>query len=239
MSAIASYCVVTVNFALISLSRFALICHPQIFDKTFSLRNSLIYSVITWIIGFVLPIGAVTGWTEIVYNPKTKACSYSRLVGHDFHYFLVSFFFGIPLAISVVSYASLYVTVKRSANRTKIAPLRDPNANSTARNSVTSSSCEQRVDGSRKKDWRLTRVLIVTFVMYVVSIGPYCLVNIMDGKAALPEDLHITVSWFLYSNAALNPFVYGLMNKSFRGAHPSLCMKTAKISSLSKTQTVS
>jgi len=213
------------TFALISFSRYYLITHPQSFNKILSLRKSLIYCSMTWIVGILMALGTVTGWSEVDYNPKSKSCTYSRIVGSSYHYFLISFSFGIPLIISFVSYTLLYITVRRSAHRIRITPAATVINSNRGENGTAMPSHDVKSELTRKKDWKLTRMLIITFVVYLVCLGPYSFVNMIDTRAQLSECIHITVVWVLLSNVSINPFVYGVMNKTFRDAYSSLFIK--------------
>jgi len=209
------------TFTLVSISRYYLIAHPQTFNKLFSLRNCVAYCAATWIFGLLMAIGTVTGWTEIAYNPKSKSCSYSRLVGSSYHYFILFVAFGIPLVVSCVSYTLLYLAVRRSARRTRITPASTSAADRSGNGNRTT-GIAAKAETSRKKDWKLSRILIITFLVYVACLGPYTVVNMVDFRGQLSDYVHVTVTWLLFSNVVMNPLVYGLMNKTFKDAYFAL-----------------
>ena len=220
-----SYIASTTTFALISLSRYILIAHAQQFKRIFPKRKCVLYCVITWILGVLLSLGSVTGWTVILYNPKTKACSYSRTLDRSYHYFVISVAFYTPLIVGTVSYILLLITVRRSRDRTKaVAMFAQINDNGDIQTQSTVQ--KNKSEPIRKSDVKLTRMLVVTFLVYVVCLGPYALLNFIDKGSRLPELVHLTASMFLFSNVTINPFIYGLMNKNFRNAYVSMFKKS-------------
>ena len=210
----------TITMALVALNRYVLIAHAPKYRLIFTPAKCVMMSMIAWLIGMALSIGAVTGWSEIRYNHLTKACSYSRQVGVSFHYFGIVLGFMAPLITVVVCYSLLYYTVWKSKRR--IAAMNEENAHKADQHHHEDRQ-QHTKEQAKNADTKLTKMLVTIFLVYLVCLGPYSMVNMVDPHGArFPEVIHIFVSWLLFTNASINPFIYGFMNKNFRDAYLAL-----------------
>ena len=193
------------------------------------MRKSILYSIGTWVVAILMSLDQVTGWSEIRYSQPYGVCGYSRDDSRYYYYAILILASAIPLITSTVSYVLLYCTVRRSTMRITAGKR---NANPV----IVDVPKDVNGKPAGKTDWKFSRMLLVTYLLYLASVVPYLVVKFVDVNGQLPVDIHIMVTWLVFSNVAVNPFVYGLMNSTFREAYSSAILKCMKRNTVSVGQ---
>ncbi|XP_019614395.1 PREDICTED: uncharacterized protein LOC109462307 [Branchiostoma belcheri] len=67
-------------------------------------------------------------------------------------------------------------------------------------------------------DVKVTKILLIVICVFVVCWAPISLVNFVETffRIQIPPILDITTVYMVFLNCALNPVIYGLMNRNFR-----------------------
>lgn len=115
-------------------------------------------------------------------------------------FFLVGFV--IPCLVIIISYSCIYWTVRRQ--RMKLM------AHSSAKESNGSSARE-------REDSRLTAMMLLIFLGFLICFLPLMLVNVADDETKYPI-LNIIASIFAWASSVVNPFIYAASNRSYRVA---------------------
>lgn len=76
---------------------------------------------------------------------------------------------------------------------------------------------KSRIGKSRTEEIRLAMVLAIVVVIFVISWLPYCFSMLLGifAKDKVHRGFHLATIILGYSNSAVNPVVYGVMNKKF------------------------
>ena len=217
------------TMAAIAVNRWYLIEHAQTYHRIFSKKRSLIMAAMVWLMSIMMIVPAVFGWTDIVYNTKTNACSYSRNKSRSFVIFLLGSSFGLPLLLITMAYGRLYLIVWRS--KKKIAAMhskdnekaqgkagKQTHALGGNRQTKNKTESENKTD----KEMKLTWMLLTTVLVYLCLLGPYCALNIVDRESKSPKWMYILVTSVGYLGFAVNPLIYGFMNKQFKEAYAQI-----------------
>lgn len=102
---------------LIAFCRYFLVAHPQRYALALTRRVHVILSATMWAVAAGVVVPPLAGWTAIVYNDHTHACSFIRGPSPSFKFFIVGAGFAAPLALTVFFYARLFYVVHRSRSR--------------------------------------------------------------------------------------------------------------------------
>ena len=206
----------TFTLAAIAINRWYLITHAQNYLVIFTKRKSALVCAVVWILALGIVSPSLFGWGAIEYNPMTNACSYARKASSSFHYFLIIIGFGVPLVVVLACYVRLFMVVRESQRRVRVTVASMSSAESQDNREKT------HVVLKKDKDMKLTKTLVTVFVIYVILLGPYSLVNMIDNESMLSKSVHVVVTCVFFSNCATNPILYGLMNRQFREAYATL-----------------
>lgn len=229
------------NLAIIAFNRYYLIGHSQSYPQVFTKRNSLVMCGVIWLLAFMVMLPTLTGWTRNKYNPKTNACSFSRDESKAFTYLLLVFAYGIPLTTVVASYSKLYFIVRKSTKRvTQIAVIPKADKKSEEGHSQKQKSdvvpaqttnvvtSQKAAPVIKQRDMKLTKMLVIIFLVFLVLITPYALINVLDTDNKMSRTFYTLVSWVMLLNCAVNPLLYALMNPNFRAAYVVLLTARCK-----------
>ncbi|XP_061188568.1 D(2)-like dopamine receptor [Saccostrea echinata] len=76
---------------------------------------------------------------------------------------------------------------------------------------------KSRTGKSRTEEVRLAMVLAIVVLLFVISWLPYCVSMLLEifAKDKVHSGFHMATIMLGYSNSAINPIVYGVMNKKF------------------------
>lgn len=72
-----------------------------------------------------------------------------------------------------------------------------------------------------KEDGRLTKLMLIIFICFVLCFLPLMLVNVFDDNTAYPT-LHVLASILAWLSSVINPFIYAASNRQYRSAYKKL-----------------
>lgn len=200
------------TLALTALNRFFRVVKPAIYKRFFTKRNSLLLIGMVWfsIIAFYAGL-LVSKATHVRYEPSYAVCA----VAHILVQTLVEFVFVILALITiVVSYSLVFVRIKRHQL------------------SMVSSLLGQSRDSNISvEEVKISNLLFMTVLGFAICWIPSLIIITMDRVApdtTPPRSRTLLCTYLNYLSAALNPFIYGVMNRSFRAEYKRilLCRKT-------------
>lgn len=200
------------TLALTALNRFFRVVKPAIYKRFFTKRNSLLLIGMVWfsIIAFYAGL-LVSKATHVCYEPSYAVCA----VAHILVQTLVEFVFVILALITiVVSYSLVFVRIRRHQL------------------SMVSSLLGQSRDSNISvEEIKISNLLFMTVLGFAICWIPSLIIITMDRVApdtTPPRSRTLLCTYLNYLSAALNPFIYGVMNRSFRAEYKRilLCRKT-------------
>lgn len=185
------------NITAIAINRFCYICHSLQYKRIFSLRNTWIYLVITWVMT-VLAVLPNVYVGNIEYDPRTYTCIFNYVNNPAFTVTIVCIHFVLPLIIVGYCYFKIWM---------KVLAARDP--------------AGQNPDNQFAE----VRNFLTMFVIFLLFAVCWCPINVLTVLVAvspkgmadkIPNWLYLAAYCIAYFNSCLNAVIYGILNESFR-----------------------
>ncbi|XP_045850430.1 melatonin-related receptor [Meles meles] len=185
------------NIVAIAINRYCYICHSLQYERIFSVRNTCIFLVVTWIMA-VLAVLPDTYIGTIEYDPRTYTCIFNYLNNPVFAVTVVCIHFVLPLLIVGFCYVRIW---------TKVLAARNP--------------------AGQNPDNQLAEVrnFLTMFVIFLLFAVCWCPINVLTVLVAvspkemagkIPNWLYLAAYFIAYFNSCLNAVIYGLLNENFR-----------------------
>ncbi|XP_027810309.2 melatonin-related receptor [Marmota flaviventris] len=185
------------NIVAIAINRYCYICHSLQYERIFSVRNTCIYLVVTWIMTILAVLPNMYIGT-IEYDPRTYTCIFNYLSNPVFAVTIVCIHFVLPLLIVGFCYIRIW---------TKVLAARDP--------------------AGQNPDNQLAEVrnFLTMFVIFLLFAVCWCPINVLTVLVAvspkemagkIPNWLYLAAYFIAYFNSCLNAVIYGLLNENFR-----------------------
>lgn len=187
------------TMGLIAVNRYFCVVKPSRYKTIFTTRQSAIFLASLWIfIAVVVVFPLIVGWASMEFSPVMATCSlhFNSLNSETgFTAFVMLIFVVSSFAITALCYYFVSKTLRQH------------------RNHLSS------VRGLSVQEINLTKtffVLVVSFiVLWLPTFVVIVLFRVMLGEA-LPRPLALAIPYELLTNSAVNPWIYGAMNPSFR-----------------------
>ncbi|XP_075457036.1 5-hydroxytryptamine receptor 4-like isoform X2 [Ascaphus truei] len=213
------------HLCCISLDRYyAICCQPLVYrSKMTKLRIILMLGgcwIISTIISF-LPI--MLGWNSIGIRNLIEKRRFKKYSNSTYCIFMVNkpyaitcslVAFYIPFFLMVLAYYRIYVTAREHTRQIAVLQCAGSAVNRQHQYRVQHSN--QRINTETKA----TKKLCIIMGCFCLCWVPFFITNVVDPfiNYSIPKQLWTTVLWLGYINSAMNPFLYTLLNKSFRRA---------------------
>ena len=205
-----------VTMGLIAFSRYITIVHPR---KKALLSWSIcgFLSVASWVYAIALLVPAFFGWGHLGWVPKSYHCTYDWTYNMIYNAIIFLFAFGLVSLIICFCYYNIYKVFRESKRR------------------VAGEGAKMK--GINKDELRLAIQLLVVFVIYNMTWGPYFITSLfIDPQGQGPEWLYCILLTLVYWNSAVNVLVYMYYNTVFRAESLQLVgIKPSKDSVTSRT----
>ncbi|KAK2491418.1 hypothetical protein MC885_007735, partial [Smutsia gigantea] len=185
------------NIVAIGINCYCYICHSLKYEWIFSVRNTCIYLVITWVMTIMAVLPNMYIGT-IEYDPRTYTCIFNNLNNPVFAVTIVCIHFVLPLLIVCFCYVRIW---------TKVLAARDP--------------AGQNPDNQVAEDQNF----LTMFVIFFLFAACWCPVNVLTVLVAvspkemagkIPNWLYLAAYFLAYFNSCLNAVIYGLFNENFQ-----------------------
>jgi len=204
------------NMVAITINRYVLISCPGSYPKIYSRCNIMLMVAGVWMFSFGLLIPPLAGlWGTLGLDPPTFSCTILRdSAGRSPKKFLFLFGFLLPCLAIIVCYSAIFYRVRQS--RLNVQKHMNSGINRTKDTMVQS--------GQRKEDLRMTKMMLIIFISFLVSFLPLMLVNVIDDEVQIPT-FHVIASVLAWMSAVVNPFIYAFKNRQYKQAFKKLlCM---------------
>lgn len=197
------------TMGLIAVNRYFCVLKPNIYKRIFTNRHSVIFLASLWIfIGIVIVFPLIVGWASMEFSPQMASCSlhFSSLTSETgFTVFVMVLF----VVSSFVIVALCYYFVSKSLHQ--------------HRSHLTSNR------GLSVQEINLTKTFFVLVVSFIILWLPTFVVVILFRvvlRKTLPRQLALAIPYGLLTNSAVNPWIYGAMNPSFRKKFMSILKRS-------------
>ncbi|KAM6143999.1 melatonin-related receptor [Erethizon dorsatum] len=185
------------NILAIAINRYCYICHSLKYEQIFSVRNTCIYLVITWVMAVLAVLPNMYIGT-IEYDPRTYTCIFNYVNNSVFTVTIVGIHFVLPLLIVGFCYMRIW---------RKVLAVRD--------------QAGQNPD-NQLAEVRNFLTMFVIFLLFAACWGPINVLTVLvavgpkEMASKIPNWLYLAAYFIAYFNSCLNAVVYGLLNENFR-----------------------
>lgn len=200
------------TLALTAINRFFRVVKPAIYKRFFTKKNSLLLIGIVWLAIAAFYVGLLASKaTHVRYEPSYAVCSVAHILVET----LVEFVFVIVAFLTiVVSYSLVFARIRR--HQLSMASLL---------------LCQNRDSNISVEEIKISKLLFMTVLGFAICWIPSLIIITMDRVATdttPPRPRTLLCTYLNYLSAVLNPFIYGVMNRSFRAEYKRilLCRKT-------------
>ena len=191
----------------IAINRYFCVVKPQHYSSFFTLKRAFCYIMFAFSISLTCSIPPLlTLDIHYAFQPGKAMCLYPFESSLSFTLFLEIVCINIPLAIIAMCYFKVYKVV-RDANRTFAQNNRGQTGHSTKQLSAN------------VEEAKVTKTLVAVLIGFVSCWLPISVVDIIDvvmGAPTLPRQLYLTYALLAYTSSTINPFIYGVFNRTFR-----------------------
>jgi len=201
------------NMVAITLNRYVLISCPGRYSKIYSRCNIMLMVAGVWIFSFGLLVPPLLEvWGTLGLDPPTFSCTILRDdSGRSPKKFLFLFGFLLPCLAIIVCYSAIFYRVRQSRlNVQKHMAL-----------TVGDSKDCTLMSSQRSEDLRMTKMMLIIFLSFLVSFLPLMLVNVIDDEVQIPT-FHVIASVLAWMSAVINPFIYAFKNRQYKQAFKKL-----------------
>ncbi|XP_031556400.1 5-hydroxytryptamine receptor 4-like isoform X2 [Actinia tenebrosa] len=199
---------------LTAINRYYRVVRPNVYTKWFSIKSSIVMICSTLVIIIIVIVIPIAGaWSHFTFRPGKGTCfmtfnksfKTTRMV---YIAGVVLFYSVLPMIIIFICYYKVLKTVKN--HTTVIHP--------SFKNPLQKRE-QARATSMSVREVNVTRTLFCMVVGFVVCWIPVIIVEMLNsflGTASLPRGAYLCYLYFAYISSALNPIIYGVMNKTFR-----------------------
>ncbi|XP_013779276.1 protein trapped in endoderm-1-like [Limulus polyphemus] len=211
------------SMTLITINRFILINHYNLYDKIYKKRYVALMIALSWMFSFSMLMPTLArSWGEFGLDSKTFSCTILRRDGGSPKKFLFILGFLVPCIVIIVSYSCIFYKVRQSRQNIEAHSPMSPTASSTLK----------RQNSQRNDEIRLTRMMLIIFCSFILCFLPLMIVNVFDSRVRYPT-IHVLASVLAWMSSCINPFIYAMMNRHYRQAYYRLLCRKGHLRSLS------
>ncbi|XP_076001832.1 5-hydroxytryptamine receptor 4 [Genypterus blacodes] len=203
------------HLSCIAFDRYYAVCNPLVYSLKMSHTRVALLLVVCWTVPMLISFGPIMlglhmAGVDIVLPKDVCVLLVNRI--YAVMASLVAFY--LPMAIMLVAYWKIFKAAKRQARQ--ISAIESQMAAGVSKDS----SRKQRHRNTMKRERKAAKTLGIIMGVFLIFWLPFFTVNIVDpfigySTAMVVWDMFL---WLGYMNSALNPFLYGLFNRSFRRA---------------------
>ncbi|XP_043924882.1 histamine H2 receptor [Protopterus annectens] len=199
------------NLFAISLDRYYAVTTPLKYTMVVTSQRVAIGMGIIWVVSLMvsfLPIHL--GWNtkdfKVQNTDNETHCEFKLNMGYVLVDGFCTFYF--PLVVMIITYHRIFKIAREQAKR------------------INNSSCYNTVKATSPviKEHKATVTLAAVMGAFIICWFPYFTVFVYQGVSGQKADtiLFSVVLWLGYINSALNPILYGALNRDFRMAYQRL-----------------
>lgn len=195
-------CVSLLTMTLVAINRYFLIVQPHLYQRIFTPKKTKIMIMAVWLFSCVEPLPYLLSGHRYQYHAGKVFCF--QVIQVDFYTLLGYLYVTIPVFVLTSCYYKVFKMLREHQQR--IRSLRKTNKNASSR----------RVS---IEDINVTRTLFITVCGFLICWIPISIVDFIgfgQGTWALPRQVYLMYTFLGQLSTTLNPFIYGVMNKTFR-----------------------
>lgn len=212
----------SLTIGLMSLNRYFRVVRPSTYRTWFTVNKSVSMILVAWGVVFVLVLlPVVCGWAFFVFRPKRSSCFMKitfPLANKTITATHLVLFVILPMITVFFSYFKVFVAVKR---HTSVVVPSLQSANNSESTGIT------------VEEIKITKVLFAIVLGFFICWSPVLIIEFFNTSLPHPSSLdrsvYLLCNYLWYTSAAINPIIYGAMNKPFRTEAVKVLPKSSRV----------
>ena len=185
------------TMALMAVNRYFRIVKPSKYRRYFTKKKAMVMILVSWLYSILVPFPYVLSGHKMIFHPAKFICflniDTTALISFE------TVFVGIPSCIIFYFYFRIFKTVRSHNNNLHLSG-----------NGINAVNVEEV---------KVARTLFVIVVFFNLCWTPVLVIDLVDiirGMWTFPREAYVAYSVLATLSAALNPFIYGVLNRNFR-----------------------
>ena len=204
------------------------------YQRIFSMKKTKITIAILWIMALFAPLPYVVAGPEFFFHTGKVFCAHNaESLYEGYGAYLVLVYVAIPLIIIITCYTRVFIAVRKHNLNFRFR-IRQRSTNNTTRNNTS-------LDSSgilSVEEVNVTYILLVVVISFLTCWTPVLIIDMIDfinGDWKLKRQVYVSYTCFGFASTALNPIIYGIMNRSIRAEYLRILTPVRFWSSLSQS----
>ncbi|XP_043935207.1 melatonin receptor type 1C-like [Protopterus annectens] len=195
------------HITAIAINRYFCICHSQLYDKLYSMKNTYYYVAALWVltVAAYLPLYF---FHSLQYDPRLFSCTFIWSVSSSSTITVEVAHFLVPISVVIFCYARIWILVIQVKYKVR-------------------QDSKQKL---KPNEVRQFIVMFVVFVLFASCWGPFSILGLAVGfnptqmAPKIPDWLLIFCHFLAYFNSCLNGLVYGVLNRNFQREYKQIIL---------------
>ena len=186
------------TLTLMAVNRYFGVVKPAKYRRYFTKKKTMIMIIVTGFYSMCSPLPYMFSGRKMVFHPSKFFC-YLQVDSDAFMVFMMIVYVGLPACVIFYSYTRIFLTVRSDNN----------NLQNTGTETRTVNVAEIKV----------ARTISVIVVFFSLCWTPILVIDIVDtirGCWNFPRDVYVAWNFLASISSALNPMIYGVLNKNFQ-----------------------
>ena len=187
------------------------------YQRIFSMKTTKITIAILWIMALFAPLPYVVAGHEFFFHTGKVFCAHNaESLYEGYGAYLVLVYVAIPLIIIITCYTRVFIAVRKHNLNFRFR-IRQRSTNNTRNNTSLDSSGVLSVE-----EVNVTYILLVVVISFLTCWTPVLIIDMIDfinGDWKLKRQVYVSYTCFGFASTALNPIIYGIMNRSIRAEY--------------------
>lgn len=189
----------TQTLTIMAVNRYFRIVNQRKYRRFFTKKKTAIIIIVSWLYSLCTPLPYLLSGHKMIFHPSKFFC-YLQVDSGPFTVFLVTVNVGIPSNVIFYCYLKIFKSVRNHSN----------NFQSSRHGTSRAVNVE---------DIKIARTLFAIVIFFTLCWTPVLLIDAVDtirGRWSFPREAYLAYSFLITISSALNPVIYGVMNKNFQ-----------------------
>ena len=209
------------SLAMIAINRYFYVVQWKSYPAIFTLRRSVLFVGIVWLMCVLLSIPPLFGWAEYRYIPGKSYCFVSWSSDVYYMYFMLTACFFGPLSVVFVSYFNILKFTREAKRRLNLHSEKrkyQEGTETAQRNDIPVNQRKRALFNMTQDEVKITNTLLIVVAVFLACWTPFAITMFIDvySPFSLPRSVDIGTLLLGYANSMCNPLVYGIRNQAFR-----------------------
>ena len=190
------------TMGIIAVNRYFRVCRPNQYTKIFNFHTSVCYIVITWVAALFASVPPLVFQKDhYTFQPGKAMCLISFQANIGYTIFVGVLYVAFPLSVIIICYVLVFLSVQSSNKVFK--------------------DLQKHITMLRAKveEAKVTKTLAAVFAGFATCWIPVSVIDYIDAANSEPKlsrSVYLMYGFLVYASSTINPFIYGVMNRTFR-----------------------